>query len=365
MNLGNAHLRGKHAAMLLVRGNELGESLRRIVALVQEIKVLRAQEAGVPQQLMILIAGNKEIGGLQAVGIVLQLVQAGGPLGGYLGHLGELPPPLHVRQGARGKLPVGLLASDQGIGVIELQIVDDGRVVKTRRRLVQAQRGFTQDLGGSLVIRLPPGMNPRPPEVCLGGNQVGPGGKGGKALFGLVEVLQLEMTAGDEKPGVLDVCPRVEKLLLPFALARLLVIGFGLGKLEVGLEVHDRQLVLLQQVPGQAQAVLAGRLLGARHAGQGGGQGGFGLVKLIKENVTFPLQVGRTRLPLGNGLQGAHLREGNGGFLDLVRLVKGKATLVKPPGSLVVVGTGSGQLRRPLDHHFPLGLLEGQVANLR
>ena len=215
--------------MPLVRGDELRESLGRLVALVQEIKVLRAQEAGIPQQGVILIAGNKEIGGLQAVGIVLQLVQTGGPLGGDLGHLGELPTTLDVRQGARGKLPVGLLASDQGIGVIELQIVDDGRVVKTRRRLVQAQRGFTQDLGGPLVIRLPPGMNPPPPEVCLGGNQVGPGGKGGKALFGLVEVLQLEMTAGDEKPGVLDVCSRVEELFLLFALARLFLIGFGLG----------------------------------------------------------------------------------------------------------------------------------------
>ena len=112
--------------MPLVRGNELGESLRRIVHLVQEIKVLRAQETSIPQQLMILVAGNKEIGGLQAVGIVIERVQAGGSLGGDLGHLGELPTPLDVRQGARGKLPVGLLASDQCIGVIELEVVDDG-----------------------------------------------------------------------------------------------------------------------------------------------------------------------------------------------------------------------------------------------
>ena len=47
----------------------------------------------------------------------------------------------------------------------------------------------------------------------------------------------------------------------------------------------------------------------------------------------------------------------------LFQLIKGQPSLVEPPGGLVSLGLGAGQLLRPLDDRFPFRLGETDVAN--
>ena len=90
MDLGQSHLGGEKIGVFLGRLDEFLVGLCGLVSPVHQVEVLGLQETHVSGQRMVRKTSQRIDRGVEAVAVVLDLVQAGGPLGHDLRHLAEL-----------------------------------------------------------------------------------------------------------------------------------------------------------------------------------------------------------------------------------------------------------------------------------
>ena len=147
--------------------------------------------------------------------------------------------------------------------------------------------------------------------------------------------------------------------LVPFLLFRISMITH----LQVGLEIGQCQVELLEQKAGKTQLIAAFCGIRTAHPRQRRHEGGFRLFVFIQVEMTLTLQISSHDLPLVARLQIGNLCQGLGCFLVLFQLIISQASLVKSAGRLIGRWLGTGKFTRPFDHAFPFRLGKRDIAN--